>query len=59
MEFTKTQSSPLQDQRLDNLDCSDLLGAHAAFLPTYDAVRHSELVNAYCNKVGSETPPPP
>jgi hypothetical protein len=36
------------------IDVSDLLGANQAFLPEYDAKKQSELIDAYCNKIGSE-----
>ena len=38
------------------IDCSDLLGVDTVFPAKADPVRQQELVNAFCNKVGSETP---
>jgi len=39
----------------DVLDCSDLLGVGTVFPATADPVRQQELVNAFCNKIGTET----
>jgi len=39
----------------DVLDCSDLLGVGTVFPATADPVRQQELVNAFCNKIGTES----
>lgn len=36
------------------IDVSDLLGVNQAFLPEHDAARQAELIDAYCNKIGTE-----
>jgi hypothetical protein len=36
------------------IDVSDLLGVNQAFLPEYDAARQAELIDANCNKIGTE-----
>lgn len=56
MELMKLPEEPIKGQNPESLDCSELLGANAAFLPHYDAILHAELVNAYCNKIGGEGP---
>jgi len=38
------------------IDFSDLLGVDTVFPATADPVRQQELVTAFCNKVGNETP---
>lgn len=37
------------------IDFSDLLGVNQAFLPEHDAARQAELIDANCNKIGSES----
>jgi hypothetical protein len=36
------------------IDVSDLLGVNQAFLPEHDAARQAELIDAHCNKIGTE-----
>ncbi|ATQ68817.1 MULTISPECIES: hypothetical protein [Methylosinus] len=36
------------------IDVSDLLGVNQAFLPEYDEALQAELIDANCNKIGTE-----
>jgi hypothetical protein len=48
--------TPLTSEE-DIIDCSDLLGVDTVFPATADPVRQQQLVNAFCNKIGTETGP--
>ena len=50
---TRTQAASLEEP----IDCSDLLGVDTVFPATANPVRQQELVNAFCNKIGTETGP--
>jgi hypothetical protein len=41
-------------EALTDIDFSDLLGANQAFPAIPDAARQTELIDAHCNKIGSE-----
>ncbi len=50
---TRTPSASLEEP----IDCSDLLGVETVFPATAVPVRQQQLVNAFCNKIGSENDP--
>ena len=53
MDTAKTTEAPEAPADI-KIDFSDLLGVNQAFLPVVDPVRQAELIDANCNKIGSE-----
>ncbi|MEN9728605.1 MAG: hypothetical protein RL434_2971 [Pseudomonadota bacterium] len=49
-----TSLSPSAEEVRTDIDFSDLLGVNQAFPAIPDAARQTELIDAHCNKIGSE-----
>ena len=57
MSNTTRKTSPVTTDEADGgaaIDFSDLFGVNQAFLPEPDAARQAALVDAHCNKIGTE-----
>lgn len=54
MTNAKAKTEATSNQAGVKIDVSDLLGVNQAFLPEYDAALQAELIDANCNKIGTE-----